>query len=723
MDIVTEAKIHVPNSVIASGLTHTDLDEELEKHLIAHGSIKQIAYIDDPKSEFHQHMIVEFAYSSAMDTLRPLLPTEYTSSVDRDVTFQVRALDTVYTQAASSATKGYLEELQSIAAKSGKSFQEVLQEELKKISMGKGVNLPTQEKPTPAANTKPESHKSPDCSESAGASQDAEVRTAPQVPQTSLLLRPVSPELVQSLPMVHLPSPSLKRAPFQSRGMQAVSMPAGTQRFSATARSPHVMLLQPNLLTSPSRSTASNIHYQAPLDSGMSHPLNMASGNSDTAAVNHPSLTMDDVNPPVVQRVVVEHVMRANETMSSSMHSSFRLRSFSGRTPRPNNELDYDTWRANVDLLLADPSMSDLHRTRKILDSLLPPATDVIQHVNPQAPPSEYLQLLDSVYGSVEDGDELLAKFMGTLQNNDEKPSHYLNRLQVILSAVIRRGGIPESERSRYLLKQFCRGCWDNGLIADLQLEQRTNRPPCFADLVVLIRTEEDKQAAKENRMRKHLGLHKQSSSAAKVRTVSHRITACTCAAPEEETTETGWLKKQMDEIQAQVAVMQTTTPHKTKSNSSGAAEIKALKQQLDDIQGQVTNMKTAAHETKNDSPEAAEIKTLKHQLAKLQAQVTTSQAQSQQTVTPARSRDISLNVGHQQNSRRRGGQPSVGEQVANRPRPWYCFCCGEDGHLAGNCEDEPNPSLVEEKRRLLREKQQQWDHQNGGSSTQRLNY
>ena len=161
------------------------------------------------------------------------------------------------------------------------------------------------------------------------------------------------------------------------------------------------------------------------------HPASLsiqASGNGDSAAVTHSVLTMSDVNPPAVQRVVVEHVMRANEAMCS-MHSSTRLRPFSGKFPRPNNELDFDTWRANVDLFLTDPSMSDLHRTRKILDSLLPPATDVIKHVSPQALPSVYLQLLDSLYGSVEDGDELLAKFMGTLKNNDEKSSDYLNRL------------------------------------------------------------------------------------------------------------------------------------------------------------------------------------------------------------------------------------------------------------------------------------------------------
>ncbi len=84
----------------------------------------------------------------------------------------------------------------------------------------------------------------------------------------------------------------------------------------------------------------------------------------------------------------------------------------------------------------------------------------------------------ESVYGSVEDGEELLAKFMTMLQNQGEKPSSYLHRLQVMLSTAVRRGGIAESERDRCLLNQFCRGCWDNGLIANLQLERRKINPP-----------------------------------------------------------------------------------------------------------------------------------------------------------------------------------------------------------------------------------------------------
>lgn len=48
LDIVTEAEINVLNSVIVSGLTQTELDEELEKHLATDDSVNRVVLIDDP---------------------------------------------------------------------------------------------------------------------------------------------------------------------------------------------------------------------------------------------------------------------------------------------------------------------------------------------------------------------------------------------------------------------------------------------------------------------------------------------------------------------------------------------------------------------------------------------------------------------------------------------------------------------------------------------------
>lgn len=54
-----------------------------------------------------------------------------------------------------------------------------------------------------------------------------------------------------------------------------------------------------------------------------------------------------------------------------------------------------------------------------------------------------------------------------------------------------------------------------------------------------------------------------------------------------------------------------------------------------------------------------------------------------------------------------------VNHKQTDKPRPWYYFKCGEDGHIASSCESESNPTLVAEKRKLLREKQSQWEIQN----------
>lgn len=271
----------------------------------------------------------------------------------------------------------------------------------------------------------------------------------------------------------------------------------------------------------------------------------------------HPSLSGDVVNPPEVQKVVVEHIVKT-ETAVSQLYGSSKLRAFSGRITRPSNEADYDTWRSNVDLFLTDSSVSDLNRSRKIVESLLPPAADIVKHLGPQALPSAYIELLDSAYGTVADGDECFAKFLGTLQNSGEKPSEYLHRLQVVLNTAVKRGGVTATEFSRHLLKQFCRGCWDNTLISDLQLEQKRDKPPSFAELLLLLRVEEDKQAAKACRMKHHLGSVKSTS---KLHVTSQVHSVCSRPAAEKPS-EIEQLKKMVSDIQRQLSALTTFQYH-----------------------------------------------------------------------------------------------------------------------------------------------------------------
>lgn len=100
-----------------------------------------------------------------------------------------------------------------------------------------------------------------------------------------------------------------------------------------------------------------------------------------------PSLPFSDVNPPDIQKVVVEHIVRSRDVVPH-IQAQVRLRSFSGKIPIPNHEAEYEAWCTHIELLQNDPSMSPLQTSRKILESLLPPAADVVKGLRPESKPA-----------------------------------------------------------------------------------------------------------------------------------------------------------------------------------------------------------------------------------------------------------------------------------------------------------------------------------------------
>lgn len=58
---------------------------------------------------------------------------------------------------------------------------------------------------------------------------------------------------------------------------------------------------------------------------------------------------------------------------------------------------------------------------------------------------------------------------------------------------------------------------------------------------------------------------------------------------------------------------------------------------------------------------------------------------------------------------------------MKGKRRPWYCFRCGEDGHIAPYCCGDPNPELVEAKKKELKEKLQLWEKANSESDNASL--
>lgn len=306
---------------------------------------------------------------------------------------------------------------------------------------------------------------------------------------------------------------------------------------------------QPHISTLPSQQAG---HSSADLQGSQPQP------NPTVNPGPRISLPGHDLNPPEIQ-VVVEHIVR-REDMNIQPLSPLRLRTFSGKLPKPQHETDYDSWRSHIELLNADPSLAPLHVTRCILETLLPPAADVVKSLGPNALPATFLHILDSAYATVEDGEELFAKFLNTLQDPGERPSSYLQRLQLALSTVVKRGGVPETEMNKYLLKQFCRACWDNVVINKLQLEQKKDQPPPLSELLLMLRTEEDRQLAKETLIKKHIPTGKHRASLQ-----THSTSACSCGLSSDKNAIDD-LRKQMLKLQSQMSalLLKTSTSAKT---------------------------------------------------------------------------------------------------------------------------------------------------------------
>lgn len=297
--------------------------------------------------------------------------------------------------------------------------------------------------------------------------------------------------------------------------------------------------------------------------------------------------------------------------------------------------------------------ISDAQVVRKIIESLSPPASNLIKSLGPSAPSKAYLDLLDSAFAAVGDGDELFAAFLNLNQNAGEKPSDYLHRLHTALISVIRSKGLTVAESDRQLLRQFCRGCWNNSLISNLQLEHRKQNPPTFSEFLLLLHTEEGRQAAKCNRMRQHLGV-------TRAKTQPNVQAACNpCLTSYDLSVDSDYIPSEaVQPLQKQIAKLQTQV-----------AKLLSLR----DEKGARTNV------PKQDKSKPADNKPGTNLLSDLHVS------------TP-------------------------------KPKPWYCFRCGEDGHIASSCSNAPNPNLVQAKRKELREKQHAWDIQNGNLRRQDLN-
>lgn len=390
MDVVETEGIKIPNAVLVSGLTITEVDKEIfdfPKQFVLTSRIIKVHSTDTVTQA-----IVEYEHGNAVQALKAIvLPYHRPYATKPEVIHHVQSLASVYIcDGGTSSTNIYLSGLKDIEKLSGRDFADILREELARIS---------------------ESISSETSVEASGNPEKSE------------------PSLMQNDVRVHVP----------------------------------------NLSNAPTEMSQNPYRRQSGVDA-----REFPSPRGEQTRPFH--LPADQLSTPEV-RVVVEHIVKRSE-ISSHLHSSCKLKQFSGRLP----QVDYETWRNSVEFCLKDPTIPD---SKKIVESLASPVSNIIKKLDTLLVRLEALTLLDSAYATVEDGDELFARLLNNNQNAGEKASDYLQRLYSVLSYVVAKEGISPHNGDRQLLKLFCRGCWNSLLITSLQLEQLKSKPPSFTEVLL----------------------------------------------------------------------------------------------------------------------------------------------------------------------------------------------------------------------------------------------
>lgn len=365
--------------------------------------------------------------------------------------------------------------------------------------------------------------------------------------------------------------------------------------------------------------------------------------------------TMEDIkallpNPPPSTNST-ESILQAvgdfmQKTSKPPTESGYRrLRLFSGTQPVPVGEEQLDHWLEQAWLMVEESECTDREKKRRLMESLKGPALEIVKAVRDSsldASPAEFLEALDSAFGTAESGDDMYFAFRLMQQQPGEKLSDFLRRLERSLSKVVQRGGLPSSCKDRARVEQLLRGAISSDLmLMQLRLRERKARPPTFLQLLSEIRAEEEYEAS---RMRLNTSVNqvqaKQSNDVKQTEIQSLKA-------------EIKELKSLVASVGAKTAVTQeeqscpvpTTTSHPWENQQE--CQLTALKKQVKRLQQKLSKTDNAVYPNKDFTVEAT----------------------SRVVNTPTR--------------------------LSKPAEEQFCYRCGENGHFVAKCQNEENHSKV----------------------------
>ncbi len=349
-------------------------------------------------------------------------------------------------------------------------------------------------------------------------------------------------------------------------------------------------------------------------------------------------------SPEAIIRAVGELLEKTSKPVSDGQ--AYRcLRIFSGVVPTPVGEESNENWLEQARLMVTECDCSAKEKRKRIVESLMGTALEVVKAVrgdNPEATALEYIEDLEIAFSTSESGEDLYFAFRLPRQEPGEALSDFLRRLERSLALVVKRGGLTPQRADRARIEQLLRCAVESDIMMlKLRLRERIESPPTFLKLLNEIREEEETEAARR----------KLPISVRETQSVN--------------------LKDHMRGLLV--------------SRDGSKVDVKELRLQLGDHKQSRPPEGVVDKEKKTLPPLTSEVQALKAQVQQLQKQL------SVLSVVPYVSSGKELS--------RANLTPVASGRSSNRiSEGFFCYRCGEDGHIAPKCRVPENSALVIQK-------------------------
>lgn len=213
-------------------------------------------------------------------------------------------------------------------------------------------------------------------------------------------------------------------------------------------------------------------------------------------------------SPELLAHLVGQAMVHAPRPLLPVRYS--KLRVFSGSTAATPDEEPFEVWLEQATEIAKEWPIPEAEKKKWVMESLRGPALDlmhIVQADNPSISVEECLEAFKQVFGSLESRRTSQVRYLKTYQQEGEKISAYVLRLETLLRRAVDKRAIPQNIADQVRLEQVMAGAnLTNVLWCRLRELKDQGSLPTFLELMKVIREEEEEEAYFEHESREEPG-------------------------------------------------------------------------------------------------------------------------------------------------------------------------------------------------------------------------